>query len=185
MLANWHTLAHCLLHSAPDELERALVGESKATAAVCVMAWNLERHGEKTSPGNQTRSGDKACAVYEYSVCSSVTTACGCCGACARYTGGNTGCWNQGPCGNVDKDVLGGRPNAYKLDDKLIRATIGQKDTSTATKFDIMQDANGMNTYYSGNNREYNILFVAHPCTRGRCRERARAHTRTRAPARV
>jgi len=74
------------------------------------------------------------------------------------YTGGpSTGCWREGSCGNVDADVLAGR-NAYKLDDKLIRATIGQKDTSTATKFDIMQDANGRNSYYSNNNREYNIL---------------------------
>jgi hypothetical protein len=56
------------------------------------------------------------------------------------------------------------QPGAYKLDDKVIRAVIGQPDhtnggaSAKASKFSYMSDQNGWNSYYAGSNREYLVM---------------------------
>lgn len=84
-----------------------------------------------------------------------------------RFSNGN----GAGSTGDVNDDVLGSMPQnrytfeAYKLDDKYIRAVIGQSNPTNGARtssgrnmFSYMVDQSGWNNYYSGGNYEYGIM---------------------------
>jgi len=67
--------------------------------------------------------------------------------------------------GDVNDDILQFLGGAYKLDDKKIRAIIGQKDitdggraSSKKGMFSYMVDQSKWNDYYSDNNKEYGVM---------------------------
>jgi len=74
------------------------------------------------------------------------------------YSGHKLGPWGKYAFNSPKHcDVMSKKGCAYKMNDDVIRAVIGQK-LNQVTKFDVMQDQIGTHTYYSRNNREWTMM---------------------------